>query len=557
MAKQAGTKYSDVNFSIPAGADPLGVGIPDLGRSSYDPVQMIMEQSEQQRVARQAKRQMDMEEYQNYLKSMPTVEGTKSEISKNLNSQIQRMGELFLDKQKAGGFFSMQKSPTGGTAEAELSRLENQIATDVPIYNHYSDQMAKDIATTRVGGNKDKIDWELTNENMKAAEEGAKTGEVQSFAQPFADNGGSLIVWRPEEADMIGWVKDSIDTFAPGTDSSIVSEELDPETGKMRVETLDYKSRKRMHDAIVKGYDNAPRAVQNEIKRMYDAAPQAEKVDENGVTMDPEVWYANKYVPVYGQERGVSYVATDQKGKMDWMKMLGLGRDANGALVMGAPTTKQIDRQREGEPINVGTKNRPVWEPQMVQTPEQYYAYTADLSGVIDKPFAMETSIDTYDQQTGEKIPAGIVAYDQPTNVSLMPTAGEDITYEDADGNTKTIKKGDLVKIEDYDQMPDKSKVYWDWFVTSASSIKKTPAGGVEAQRRARYGEEYDPTHQITTIRPWSDAKNAIIAETSADFDLNELDKLFQEMKRYKNRGIDAIIQQVNAQKAAEIAGGM
>jgi hypothetical protein len=556
MAK-AGTKYSDVNFSIPEGADPLGVGIPDLGRSSYDPVQMIMEQSEQRRVSRQFNRQMQAEEYQNYLKNMPTVEGTKSEISKNLNSQIQRMGELFIDKQKAGDFFSLQKSPTGGSAEAELNKLQNKIATDVPIYNHYSDQMAKDVAATRVGANKDKIDWELTKENMKAAEEGAKTGEVQNFAQPFADNGGSLVVWRPEEADMLAFIKDSVDTLAPGMDSSIISEQLDPETGKMRVETLDYKSRKRMHDAIVKGYDNAPRAVQNEVKRMYDVAPQAEKVDGEGVPLEPQVWYANKYVPVYGQEKDVSYVATDKKGKQDWMKMMGIGRDANGALVLGAPTTKQIDRQREGEPVNTGTNKKPVWETPMEETSEQYYAYTADLSGVIDKPFALETSIDTYDQQSGEKIPAGIVAYDQPTSVSLMPTAGQDITFKDAEGNTRTIKKGDLIKIPDYNQLPDKSKVYWDWFVTSASSIKKTPAGGVEAAKRARYGEEYDPTHQITTIRPWSDAKNAIIAETAADYDLTELDKLLQEMKKQKNSGIDAIIQQVNAQKAADIAGGM
>ena len=87
-----GTSYGDVNFSVPEGADPLGVGVPDLGRSSYDPIATIQagwDRSRQDRLIRKDREQRNYEQFQ---QTLPTVDSVNKNLASIQNKKIMEMG---------------------------------------------------------------------------------------------------------------------------------------------------------------------------------------------------------------------------------------------------------------------------------------------------------------------------------------------------------------------------------------------------------------------------------------------------------------------------------
>ena len=154
MAK--GTKYSDVNYSVPEGADPLGIGVPDLGKSSYDPIATIRHGWEASRQERMMNRDLQQQTYEAYMKNMPTPEGINQKITRDVNKKLGKMGALFQQQQRAGGFSDIAKTDEGKNVQAELAQLENEVASTIPVYNSLSKQYEKDLATMRSGANKDR-----------------------------------------------------------------------------------------------------------------------------------------------------------------------------------------------------------------------------------------------------------------------------------------------------------------------------------------------------------------------------------------------------------------
>ena len=544
-----GTKYSDVNFSVPAGADPLGVGIPDLGKSTYDPIESIRYQTEAKTRKEMFNREMDYREYQDFMSRMPTVKGTKAEISRTLNNEVQKMGELFLEQQKAGDFAGIQKTTGGKNAQAELSRLQSKIATDVPIYNHYSDQMDKDIAVTREKGNIDRIDWELTNENMKAAEKGAKSGTVEGFARPFAENGGSLIVWKPEEADMLGWVKDSVDTFAPGVDVSIISQGMDP-SGHYQTSSLETKDQTRIHDAIIKGYANAPRAVRNQIERMFASAPKAEKtavIDGVSVPIEADEWYARKFAPKYGEKVTTKQAAVKDSdttpsglgggipridGEMDVEAMMEPVVMVTGSTTNATYRTNWRGKQKEVSPETTSKEEL------------EFESYNIPLTG-IDEVFDTMTPADAIDTSTGEEPDRTKIGSHKAASVSFMPTYnGEDdlpvemeITDENGQKRTKKyiVKPGKPIPMDVQRELIKQgvALTYEPYMLTSTiygAAQEAKAMGSVEWQ-------EYVSKHGTTVVTPWRSITNAFLAKMGAEeYQINELKQNMAEMYGKLNR---------------------
>jgi hypothetical protein len=550
MAK--GTKYSDVNFSVPEGADPLGIGVPDLGRSTYDPIATIQQGWEATRQERLIRGDRDQATYQQYLKSMPTVEGVNQEISKKLNKKMVRMGGLFKQRQEAGPFGKWAKTPEGESTVAELSRLENEIASEIPIYNHYSEQYGKDQAVMRNPNNRDKIDWDLTNENVRRMTEAEN---VEGFVQPFAENAGSLVVMRPEEADMIGWVKSSIDTFAPGMDSSILAQGKDPNTGKWKTTTLETKDQKRVYDAIVKGYANAPRAVQNQIQRMYDAAPKAEKTDANGVVLEPDTWYASQFAPEYGMAKKQMFTTIDDDTKQKTAAPgYGIPR-VDGKIDLPQLTTTM--RMKTPVQQTAKTVKRKTLRGKMVynEPTTQDAAMDADYSTIsvplvgFDKTFEMYNHADAIDTSTGKRPDQTASSTHKAVRLDFIPVwRGEKqevpITETDENGNitttTWTLNPGDKIPMHVQEQLQDQRASFnYEPFLMTSNVYG--PAIEQKALAAGLTWEDYVSRHGKTTVTPWEKSKRELLTKMKAEkYDPAELERLITEIDQQLN-GIEDI----------------
>ncbi len=551
MAK--GTKYSDVSFSVPEGADPLGIGVLDLGRSSYDPIETIRSGWEATRQERLIKGDRDQATYMAYMKNMPSVEGINKQISARLNKEMMEMGGLFKQQQESGGFGGFAKTPSGQKATVRLSELENKIATDVPIYKHYSDQYTKDLAVIRSGANKDKIDWELTNANVEAMQ---TAKNVEEFAQPFANNAGSLVVFRPEEADMIGWVKDSIDTFAPGMDTSILAQGKDPNTGKWMTTTLETKDQKRIYDSIIKGYANAPRAVKNEIQRMYDAAPLVNRQNEDGVVMEPDVWYASQFAPEYGMKEITKYTTIDDPTEKTAAPGYGIPRLADGTLDLNSITsTIQMKTPVEQESQTVKRTRiggRKVYN--KVKTSEEtmdanYTTISLPLTG-FSKTFEMYGHADAIDTSTGKAPTERRSSTHKAVRIDYMPVWRgperiinvKDEVSESGDiiKQTYTLKPGKRIpqEIEEQLQGEGANFNYEPYLMTSSMY---GPAIEEKALAAGLTWQEYVSRHGLTTLTPWERVKRELLVKMKSEkYDTTELESLMKQIDSQLN-GIDDI----------------
>lgn len=540
-----GTSYGDVNYSVPEGADPLGIGVPDLGKSSYDPIATIRHGWENSRQERLMNKEMGQQNYQSYLKNMPTPEGVNQKITRNLNKDIGKMGGLFKRKQQAGGFAGFAKGDSGESLTAELSQLENKVASEVPVYNHYSEVYEKDVGVMRNPNNKDKIDWDLTNENVDAMN---KAENVTDFAQPFADNGGSLVVMRPEEADMIGWVKDSVDTFAPGLDSNIIAAGKDPNTGKYKTTTLETKDQKRVYDSIIKGYANAPRAVKNEVDRMYADAPAETKTDENGVEMEADAWYATQFAPEWGRKTKTTQTTIDDDDTQPTGLGSGIPRingeiDTNAMMepiIMASVTTTPA--QYKDKVFGKGKKK--VADESTTSEEMEFESYNMPLTG-IEEVFDSMTPADAIDTSTGSEPDRTKIGSHKAASTSYMPTYnGEsdipvEIEVTDGQGNKSmkkyTVKPGKPIPMNVQRELIKQGvpMSYEPYLLTKSvygASQEEKSMGAIQ-------WSDYVSKHGKTVITPWASINNAFLTKMGAEeYQVQELHKNMLEMYNKLNQ---------------------
>ena len=111
MAK--GTKLSDVQFTVPEGADPLGIGVPDLGKSSYDPLATIRRGWDVTRARQERKRQEQRQDYQQFVEDLPTFEGINAQVTAELNKDVAKMKELAEQEMLAGPFAQFARTEEG------------------------------------------------------------------------------------------------------------------------------------------------------------------------------------------------------------------------------------------------------------------------------------------------------------------------------------------------------------------------------------------------------------------------------------------------------------
>ena len=534
-----GTSYSDVNFSVPQGADPLGVGVPDLGRSSYDPIATIQAGWDRSRQDRLIRKEMDQRNYEQFQKSLPTVDSVNKNIASKMNQKIMEMGSLFKQQQGAGGLDKFARTEDGGKVTAKLSQLENEIATDIPIYNNYAEAYKKDLTVLRSPENRDKIDWRLTNENIKRMNEAE---DVTEFAQPFVDNGGTLTVFKPEPQDIIGYAK-QVGSMIEGTDIMSHDIKIDPLTNTMTTTQVTGADPKRVHEAYQTGYEMAKPNMKNAINALYEASPDKKNAD--GIVMDPGEWWANKFSGLHGTT--TKKTTTRLPKTKDETEPSGLGG--------GVPRLDDgsMDIQSMMEPIimNVGSSTDPLYQKRRFGKGEklvaegtsdreekEFISYNMPLTG-INEVFDTMTPADAIDSSTGEEPDRTKVASHKAASVSFMPTYNGqgnmpvEVEVEDENGNKRT-KKYTVVPGKPIPKEVQLALIKQGVPMTYEPYLITLSVYGAALEEKGTGSmpwSDYISKHGKTIVTPWSSIDNAFLTKMGAEkYQIDDLKKNMAEM---------------------------
>jgi len=553
MAK--GTSSGDVHFSVPEGADPLGIGVLDLGRSSYDPIDTIRRFNETRRQNRLIRQDRDREDYQNFMKMMPTVSGVNKNIAANMNKDILEMSKLFKQQQSLGAFggFAKTGEDKDEKVSIKLSEIENKVATDAPIYKWYSDQYGKDQTVMRSPANKDKIDWELTMENVDAMNQ-AK--DVEGFSQPFAENGGSLVVFKPEPQDIIGYAK-KVGSMIEGTDIMSHEIKMDPMTNTMTTTQVTGADPAMIHKAYQTGYEFAEPNMKNAIDALYNVAPDKKNAD--GVIMDAKEWWANKFSGFHGTTTSKKTTKLTKDTDKESTPGYGMARNEDGSLNIAQNTstiqmavpvdteTRTVKRTRKfGK-----DKGQPVYNaPQTAQAPRnvEYSTVSVPLTG-FDKTYDVYSHGSAIDTETGKPIDKAKSSTHKAVRLDFIPVwRGEEKKIEsettDDSGNivkeTFTLKPGDKIPIHIQEQLQDENQSFsYEPFLLSSSVYG--PAIEEKALAAGLSWEEYVSRHGKTAITPWEKANRELLVKMKASkVDPTELENLIKEINQKLN-GVDDI----------------
>lgn len=549
MAK--GTKFSDVNYSVPEGADPLGIGVPDLGRSSYDPIATARQGWENMRQERMMNREMDQQNYQSYLKNMPTPEGVNQKITRSLNKDLGKMGDLFQQKQRAGGFEGFAKGPGGDPLSEELAVLENKVASDIPMYNNYSAAYTKDVGVMRNPNNMEKIDWELTNKNVEAMNE---ADNVNDFAQPFINNGGSLVVMKPEPVDVMTTVTDKLKQYMPEEMVQKIRESWDPNMNKMRVDTIEGVDPAMLERNMLKVYDDMQQPgyekYSNAIASAYRNAPETEKVTDDKIPIDEKAWFVGRYSPEYADRIKRTYVAKAKDVDEEQPSGLGAGIPRiNGEIdtdAMMEPIIMKVSSTTAAQykDRRFGKGQKKIAEEATTAEETEFESFNMPLTG-IDEVFDAMTPADAIDTSTGTEPDRTKIGSHKAASTSYMPTYnGEsdipvEIEVTDEAGNKKTKKY--IVKPGKPIPMVVQKELIKKGIPMSYEPYLLTRSVYGAAQEEKAMGaiswSDYVSKHGKTVITPWASINNAFLTKMGAEeYQIQELQANMLEMYNKLNR---------------------
>lgn len=512
-----GTNVSNVNFSIPEGADPMGIGIPDLGKSSYDPIETIKRGWEKDREDRAIKNAERREDWKAQKKAIPTFESVNAKVAGILNQKAVKLGS-YVDQQYKAGMFApwaksgeVDKDGKRTSTWQEVQRLESELASEGEAYNALLPKYKAAQAIVSDPKNESLIDWDVTNKRMKQF---AEAKDLQGMSEASS----KLYAFKPKPVDMMNEVTARLKSYLPEETVAEITRSWDPLLNKFKIdETTPGVDQTKLAQAMLKVYDDL--AIEknefiNDVHRRYELAPKREKETDDGVPIDEKAWWVGRYVPAYNDKIKTTYVAkgsdsttNDGKPVFKAESMITIPKDDKGMYQFTEGVTTTIASLKEGS---------------FAPTMKNYsVAATVELSGVSDKTFPVKTTANVTDQQLGNKIPEGMVVFEQPVNNQLLPAASSDITFKGT-----TIKKGEPIDEELYAQKDfPQNKAEWDWFTTSNSQLKKA---------KDEY-ENLGAGYNLTTVRPWKEIRNALLQEVSGKFDLRSMDREMEEIKRQKN----------------------
>lgn len=400
-------QYSSINFSSPAGADPLGIGVPDLGRSTYDPLATIRRGFDEMRQERMLEKQRGYMEYQKTLELLKPFEAINAKVGGMLNKELVDLANLAHEKYMAGEWSMITPKKGQESIDSEMSRRENEIMQKGARYNTLLAKYKNAEEVLADPKNRELIDQRLTARNLQNF---YSADNLEDMERATA---GGLVVYKPKPLEMSKWIADAIKTFAPDYKQYSQKIGIDPDTGNVVIQDVTEKEASSIRRAIEKRYKLSktgggdPRYA-SYIDEQYQAAPEYEK-EKNGIKLTAGEWFADKYAPEYPtktktREQKVSGSEKKQQVAEAWKKILPEAEpepvtvSVNTPMIVKTTTTEQPGKL--GAWLGKEPKKVTKEEPQTKPMNYRFYGQV-NLGGIFTKPFQGYVGDNSLDTETG------------------------------------------------------------------------------------------------------------------------------------------------------------
>lgn len=510
-------------YSIPEGADPLGIGVPNLRPISTwgGPAESIRHYVDVYRQERMQHEQMAQQDYQQFVKNLPTVEAVNQKVAAHLNTKSMELGKMAYNQYKAGDLSPFMFTSEGEPYSAALNKGRAELINEAAVYNEMLEKYRQQLEFMNDPDNYDKIDWELTLPRFQAFTEAPDLVEMnKAMRKP-------LTVLKPDEVDFNKYLDGMIDMYLPGEDKEALKKIFDPTMNKWKVGEVTWKDPDRVERGMKKIYDNMEDKYKNELHRRYKAAPDEQKKTKAGLEISEKDWFITQYSPEYGKKLDVQFVAESKDKKYDWGWLPGKGE--NGLIDL-----------KDYEEL------RPLGKKIGEETVEENYqsAATLPLQSVSRKAFVMPNTVNTTNTETGEKAPAGRSTMNIMDNVAIFPVAIETFTIKMPDGSEKTIPAGEKIPNDVQKEMARQEmggKMRWEAFLTTLTSNKQVPTEleyeGIPLGTKISSFTE-------TSMRPWNESLQYVkAAAQEEDKDLNPLINKVDEILNQLNSRYNEIFE--------------
>ena len=494
------------SFNVAPGVDPMGIGVPDYGRSSFDPVEFVRRTWDEAQAKKMMRDEGARQKYQSMLEGMPTPEAFEQATVTQLNKEGSEISNRVYEAYQKGGFDPLKASPETDKEISDLNRQMSEYKNKIDLYKFAKDSYIKEWNRSRDLGKQGKIDEELTQQNFQKFMD-----EPDIYKKMAILTENPLTVMKPEPVDVMSEFQKAINLFSPGLSKTITYESFDPTTGALRIESLEGVPKEDVDQVMSKAWGVFSEPVKNEWRRRYESAPESEKVNKDGIKLDVEDWFRAKYSPLYAERMNVQ-----RKGGRE----SGLTFNWNNVLPQKNKQTGQYDLS--------GLKGVKTYATEATPSGMQKLNYNAEavipLNNVFGtKEMMLQNTPNTINTTTGQKEDETMALRNIPYELAIHPVATQKTEFVDKDGKKWTFEKGERIpadiqrQMDEINRQEQKPKYLYahETFLNSQTYYRQKTETGETAMILSKYGKNPEDiaSYIVTTTRPWKEALNALKSE--------------------------------------------
>lgn len=437
------------------GVDPLGIGVPQYARSSYDPIETARRAWSDFASNKAAPDKERKKEYDDWVnKNIPTPDAWEQKTAEELSNETLEFSQEVEQSFRQGEFDPFKPGEKG----TSFQKRANDIKNKSNLYKSLGEMYKNEYRTLRAPANFEKIDHELTKENF---DNFINEPDIQKKADKIME---PLVVFKPEPVEVMNELKSAVGyVFQGGLDKEITKDSFDPRTGMIKVESLEGMSPEKLETGMRKVWNMMSPRVKKEFERRYADAPRSQKIaveDDAEIPISTEDWFISQHSPEYAKKMNISYVRKpDGSASFSWGTYLP-GKNEEGKFEL-QPMTKTFGRIGADSKSTIAEFNS---------------EHSIPLQQVFTRSFPMQVSRQTKDNETGKSVEQAAVADTQPVSVEFAPIAPKTMTYTDQQGKPWTFEAGDIIPkdIQAEMDLSGKGDLYeFEAFVISAVDYNK------------------------------------------------------------------------------------
>lgn len=437
------------------GVDPLGIGVPQYARSSYDPIETARRAWSDFASNKAAPDKERKKEYDDWVnKNIPTPDAWEQKTAEELSNETLEFSQEVEQSYRQGEFDPFNPGEKGVSYQKKANEIKNKSS----LYKALGEQYKNEYRTLRTPGLQDKIDQELSKQNF---DNFLNEPDLQKKANMIME---PLVVLKPEPVEVMNELKSAVGyVFQGGLDKEITKDSFDPRTGMIKVESLEGMSPDKLETGMRKVWNMMSPRVKNEFERRYADAPRSQKIaveDDAEIPISVEDWFITQHSPEYAKKMNISYVRKpENSASFSWRTYLP-AKNEEGKFDL-RPMTKTFGRTGSDEKSYIAEFNS---------------EHSIPLQQVFTKSFPMQVSRQTKDNETGKSVEQAAVADTQPVSVEFAPIAPKTMTYTDQQGKPWTFEAGDIIPKDIQAEMDlnGKGDMYeFEAFVISAVDYNK------------------------------------------------------------------------------------